>query len=177
MRIASFFVIASLASAAVAAPHAAPHRTPHVAKASNQAKPAAADDPNTLHIGLWTIEAKTDPMTDAKRCTAYYDLGPEYAVQITKDSFAISYRGRGGIESYQMRFDDDPPLELSLPSEVEKEIGAFVIKETDRRFDRLLIAKRLRVQASTLVGGIVNDDINLSDLPALFATLKGQRCS
>lgn len=176
MRTVSFLVGASLASAVVAAPHAASNKAAQKTTASKDAKPAAAD-PNTLHVGKWTIEAKADPMTDAKQCTAYYDPGPKYAVQMTKDSFAISYRGRGGIDGYQMRFDNDPALELSLPSEVEKEIGAFVIKDTDERFTRLLNAKRVRVQANTLVAGIVNDDIDLSDLPALMATLKGPRCS
>lgn len=174
MRIVSFFVSASLASAVGAAPHVAPQKATPATKA---AKPAAHDDPNTLHVGNWTIESNADPMTDAKKCTAYYDIGPKYAVQMTKDSFAISYGGRGGIEGYNMRFDDDPALGLLLPSGIEKEIGALVIKDSDDRFSRLLSAKRVRVQGNTLIAGIVNDDINLSDLPALMATLKGPRCS
>ncbi len=133
--------------------------------------------PTVHHVGKWTVESEADPMTDAKSCTAYYDPGPKYGIQMTKDSFAVAYRGRGGLSSYRIRFDDDAPLDLALPNNIEERVGAFLIRNTDKRFNRLMTAKRVRVQATTLVAGIVNDDVDLSDLPALMAKLNGPDCS
>lgn len=177
MRIMLFFVSVVLASAAIAGPKAAPRKEASSSTAPKQLNLAASADPNTLHVGKWTIEVETDPMTDAKDCTAYYDLGPKYAFQLTKGTFGISYKGRGGIQAYRLRFDEDAASELTIPSDIEKRISAVVIERTDGRFSRLLKAKRLRVQGSTFVSGILNDDIDLSDLPAVMATLEGVRCS
>jgi hypothetical protein len=129
------------------------------------------------HVGKWSVVGEADPMTDAKSCTAYYDPGPKHAIQMTKDSFAVSYGGRGGIEGYRIRFDDDPASELSIPNDIERRVGAFLIRSTDQRFSRLMTAKRVRIQGVTLVAGIVNDDVDLSDLPTLMEKLRGPSCN
>jgi hypothetical protein len=126
-------------------------------------------------IGKWEVFGEADPMTDKKSCIAYYD-GDKH-VQLTTDSLAVGYWGRGGLKGYTIRFDSDPPLGMALPTRVEEQVDAFLLKGTDSRFARLLTAKRVRVQAVTVVGGLVNDDIDLTDLQTVLAKMKGPDCS
>ncbi|MEP7350929.1 MAG: hypothetical protein ABI668_13405 [Sphingorhabdus sp.] len=126
-------------------------------------------------IGKWVIYGESDPMTDKMSCIAYY--GGEKFVQVTDDSFAIGYGGRGGLEGYTLRFDNDAALEMTLPSRSEKSVSAFIISDTDPRYARLVTATRLRVQAITVLSSLANDDVDLTDFPKVLARLKGPECT
>lgn len=139
--------------------------TPAAAKLAPVGKP----------IGKWAVHGEADPMTDKMSCVAYYGGGK--FVQVTDDSFAVSYGGRGGLKGYTLRFDNDEPLPMALPDRIEERVGAFIIKDSDPRFSRLVNAKRVRVQALTVLSNLANDDIDLADLPAVFARLKGPDCN
>jgi hypothetical protein len=125
--------------------------------------------------GKWVVFGEADPMTDKMSCIAYY--GGEKFVQLTNNSFAMGYGGRGGLKGYTIRFDNDPPLPMALPTRIEERIGAFVIDTKDPRFARLVAAKRVRIQALTVLNSIVNDDVDLTDLQAVRGRLIGPECA
>ena len=135
----------------------------------------AANAPLGAPIGKWVIYGAADPMTDKMSCIAYY--GGEKFVQATDDSFAIGYGGRGGLKGYTLRFDNDADLGMTLPERNEERIGAFIINDNDSRYARLIVAKRLRVQALTVLSSLANDDIDLTDFSKVLARLKGPECS
>ena len=121
-------------------------------------------------IGKWLIYGEVDAMTDKKECLAYY--GDKKYIQVTKGSFAVGYRGRGGLQGYTLRFDDEPALSMKLPTDLEKQVGAFFIESS-----KLMTFSRLRIQALTLVSGVANDDIDLTGFPDVIARLQGPECS
>jgi hypothetical protein len=123
-------------------------------------------------IGEWTVNRSTDPMTDEPSCVATFGEGAR--VQLTEDSFAISYRGRGGVSSYRIRLNEDPPWELRLATRIERDISAFVIDGRD--FERIIGANRVRVQTLTILNSVVNDDVDLSRVPEVLAVLRGPEC-
>jgi hypothetical protein len=49
-------------------------------------------------------------------CTGLYET--RFDIQLTAENFYISLRGRGGIRSYKLRFDDKPAEGLALPDSV-----------------------------------------------------------
>jgi hypothetical protein len=150
------FVLCVLVSAFVAAP----------ARAEERAVGAP--------IGAWRVMGETDPMTDRKECTAYYGAGR--AIQLTKTSFAISYRNRGMLRGYTIRFGDDPPLATALPTRTEERIGVLIIDSGEPRWEQLVTARRVRVQALTVLSSIVNDDVDLTRLSEVLARLSGPGC-
>lgn len=138
--------------------------------------PAAAKlEPIGTPTGKWFIYGEADPMTDKMSCIAYY--GGEKFVQLTANSLAVGYGGRGGIKGYTIRFDNDQALAMELPTKIEERIGAFIIDTKDPRYSRLLTAKRIRIQALTVLNSLVNDDVDLTEFSTVLARLKGSECS
>ena len=131
--------------------------------------------PVGLPIGKWVIYGEVDAMTDKKECIAYY--GDKRFIQATNNSFAVVYAGRGGLQGYYLRFDNDEALSMVLPSDTEKKIGAFIIERSDTRFAQLMTATRLRIRALTVLRSLADDDIDLTGFPDVIARLQGPECS
>lgn len=108
--------------------------------------------------GRWTVYVDKDAMTDNVECTALFDDRAQ--VQLTDTSLAISLRGRGGVQGYRTRLDDGPASELKLPSEVEKDVGAIFLDGAT--YQTIRAARRLRLEALTVLGSLVQEDIDLS---------------
>lgn len=123
--------------------------------------------------GRWVVYADVDPMSDKAQCTALFDDRAD--VQMTPNMFAISLRGRGGVEGYRLRLDDDPPSDIILPSEGEKAIGAMVI-EGDALVD-LMQAQRVRVQVLTVLGSLIDEDIDLSTAGEISSAFTEAGCT
>jgi hypothetical protein len=126
-------------------------------------------------IGGWRIMGSTDAMTDMKECVAYF--GPTESIQMTKDSLAIGYSGRGGLDAYILRFDDNPADEMTLGSERDKRIGFFIIQDPDPNLARVRSSKRLRVRGLTALSTIVDDDIDLTPQAAVLNILNSPACN
>jgi hypothetical protein len=123
-------------------------------------------------IGGWTVHRSTDPMTDEPSCVATF--GERGRVQLTHDSFAVSYRGRGGLSSYRIRLDDDPPWDLRLATRIDRDISAFVLEGRD--FERIISARRIRIQTLTILNSVVDDDVDLSAVQEVLAVLRSAQC-
>lgn len=123
-------------------------------------------------VGSWYIHSKSDAMTDELSCVAYFKDEPQ--IQLTPDSLAVTYRGRGGIEGYRLRFDDQEASGLLLPSSVERRIGAIILR--DNVFERIRSSRRLRIQGVTLISGMANDDIDLTDAGTAISKMTQMGC-
>jgi hypothetical protein len=123
--------------------------------------------------GDWTIYRDKDAMTDKVSCVAIYKGDGQF--QLADDSFAIDMRGRGGVESYQYRIDDQPPTDLQLATDIEQQVGVVLIK--DPGLSSILAGKRLRIQVLTLLSSEPTFDINLSDVSAAHAVIVGPQCN
>lgn len=137
------------------------------------AAPASADlKLSGEPVGDWYIYSEADAMTDELSCVAYYKDGK--FIQLTDDSLAVAYRGRGGIKGYQLRFDEGAPTSMQLPSRSEERIGALILR--GKTFDQVLAANRLRVQGVTVLNSIENDDIDLTDANAAIGQMQTMSC-
>jgi hypothetical protein len=122
--------------------------------------------------GRWTIYAMSDPMDDKLSCTALFDDRRE--IQLNRDAFAISLKRRGGLSAYEIRFDDMPASELTLASRKEKDIEAILMDEA--RFAPFRVSQRVRFRIYTLVGDILLEDIDLSEVPSTLAMFDRAKC-
>ncbi len=111
-------------------------------------------------------------MTDKPSCTGLFRN--RYDIQLNENAFFLSLKGRGGVDVYTLRFDDEPPLEMRGASDIEKSMGTMVLSGAD--FNKLLDAKRLRVRVSTILDSIVEEDINLTGLKEAEQYIASSQC-
>ena len=130
---------------------AAPPKAPTAAPA----KSAPKADRNTTAVGGWQLQRSKNAMTDKTDCILV-PVGKPH-VQITVGDLYISYRGRGGVQGFRYRLDDEPVSQMQLPTEIDKQIGAVHI--SGDTFNRILQASRLRVEVLTLISGVQNEDL------------------
>ena len=123
--------------------------------------------------GRWVIYADVDPMSDAAQCTALFDDRAD--VQMTPNMFAISLRGRGGVKGYRLCLDDNTPSDMILPSDGEKRIGAIAIE--GEALAELMQAQRVRVQVLTVLGSLIDEDIDLSTASEISSAFAGAGCT
>jgi hypothetical protein len=124
------------------------------------------------NIGNWRIKKDADQMSDQPSCLAFLDRNSQ--VQLYHDTFFIGLRGRGGIQSITLRFDDKPAQPMRIPSRIEKELSS--INFTRSEFDELQRSKRLRVEVSTVLNHIWRDDIDLNGHLDALEQLRGANC-
>lgn len=118
----------------------------------------------------WSVRRTLDPMTDKPSCVGIYRN--RFDVQLAQRDFFITMRGKGGVSAYTLRFDDEPAQPLRLAQDIEKRIGAVNLEYSE--FDKLLNSKRLRIRISTLIRGIVDEDISLIGLREAHTFLVGK---
>lgn len=116
--------------------------------------------------GNWKVLRSIDSMKDTVDCTGIYK--DNYGVQLTEGTLFVSVKG--GLESVTLRFGDKPARSFRLAEKMEKEIRSIIISGTD--FSELLESNRLRIQASTLVSGIANEDFDLSGIKDALESIK-----
>jgi hypothetical protein len=112
-------------------------------------------------------------MTDKIGCVAFYRDRKD--IQLNVDAFYISLRGRGGIEGYQIRFDEAPASALRLASRIEKEISSVILPDYEVR--QLIRAKRFRISGSTVLRTLFEEDLDLSGIGVAHGVLAGSDCS
>lgn len=95
-------------------------------------------------------------------------------VQLNQGHLFVSLRGRGGVSSVTIRFDDDAPLSMRSAGTVEKDLSMVDIEGAE--FSRLLGARRLRLQIFTILNTLVNEDLDLTGLPAAYDVICSEAC-
>lgn len=116
--------------------------------------------------GNWKVLRSIDSMKDTVDCTGIYK--EQYGVQLTNDTLFVSVKG--GLQSVTLRFGDKPARSLRLAEKMEKDIRSIIISGTD--FSELIESDRLRIQASTLVSGIANEDFDLSGIKDALESIR-----
>lgn len=120
----------------------------------------------------WSVVRGKDAMTDKPTCTGLYKS--RFDIQVGAEKFYITLRGRGGVSSYMLRFNDESPLELRLASDLEKNGSTIIVEDAD--FKKLLSSKRLRVRILTVLDSLIDEDINLTGLENMHKFLIGPEC-
>lgn len=115
----------------------------------------------------WELRTENDSFSGETSCVIVQK--DHFSIQVNLDSFYVSYHGRGGVQGYKFRIDDNPPSEMRIPSQIEKDIDAVAFSGAD--FGEIIRARRLRVQALTYTNGVQDDDIDLRGLAALFGQM------
>lgn len=141
-------------------------------KPATPKKPAAAAA-NQTELGTvtdtgWQLRKSKGSFDDKVSCVIS-PIGKPY-IQFTRGDLYIGYKGRGGINGFRYRIDDQPASEMQLPSPIEKQIGA--LRLTGGVFSQIVSASRLRISTLTLVAGIDEEDLNLAGLRKLYSRLQ-----
>src|SRR5262249_42144022 len=123
-------------------------------------------------VGRWAVYKSTDAMTDEIRCLATY--GDRSEVQLYKDVLYISLKGRGGVNGFRLRFDDGVATDMQLPSKTDKSLSVISIR--GGQFRRLTESQRLRAQILTVIGGVVDEDLNLTGLRDAVHIMQAPEC-
>lgn len=116
--------------------------------------------------GNWKVLRSIDSMKDTIDCTGIYK--DNHSVQLTSDTLFVGVKG--GLQTITLRFGDKPARSLRLPEKMEKDIRSIIISGTD--FSELIESDRLRVQASTLVSGIANEDFDLAGIKDALESIR-----
>ena len=117
--------------------------------------------------GIWELRQGKDAFSDKSSCVMTVATKPY--IQIDSGAFSVSYRGRGGVQGYQVRLDEEPEGKMQLPNAIEKQ-GGFLIWQGDA-FETVMKAKRVRIQVVTVLPSMVTDDIDMKGAPRLYARL------
>jgi len=125
------------------------------------AKPVTVKIPpgnsTVFSAGRWTIDRSVNKMTDVPSCAGLYR--GEWKIQLGKDDLSVRMRGRGGVGTVTLRFDDAPPQEMRLATDMEKDLSLVVVDGND--FALALRSARLRIEIFTILNDIVQEDIDL----------------
>jgi hypothetical protein len=118
--------------------------------------------------GTWELRHGKDTFSDKPSCVITVAAKPY--IQIERGAFSVGYRGRGGVQMYEVRLDDEPESRPALPSDTEKQ-GGFLIWRNDA-FETIMKAKRVRIKAFTVLSSVLTDDIDMKGTDRLYARLR-----
>ena len=122
--------------------------------------------------GNWTVRRTLHTITEEPSCVAIYE--DRFEIQLDEDDLFISLRGRGGVSSVVLRFDDKPAEQLRPASETEKNVRAVNLR--GREFEELMSSKRLRMQIRTTADATIEEDLDLNGVREVHAEFMGSQC-
>ena len=147
-------------------------------KSAVQAKPPAAKPaatsirPNAAAVdGGWELRIIKDGFSD--KVSSVISPATKPWGQISVGHPYISYKGRGGVEGYTIRTDDNPAGQMQLPAPIDRSIGTVHFKEA--AFYDIMAANRLRVQTFTLLHDLKDEDLDLPPAKRLYKKM-GPEC-
>jgi hypothetical protein len=123
--------------------------------------------------GNWTVRRTVHTITQEPSCVAIYKDRSE--IRLDQDDLFISLRGRGGVSSVVLRFDDEPAREARPASEAEKRMHSINLHGAE--FEELMSSKRLRAEIRTNAGTIVEEDLDLDGTKEVQDELTQEQCS
>jgi len=138
------------------------------------ALPVSADFGEPIaKAGNWSVRRTLHTITEEPSCVAIYE--DRFEIRLDENDLFISLRGRGGVSSVVLRFDDKPAREARPASEMEKK--AQFVNLSGPEFEELMSSKRLRAQIRTTAGAIVEEDLDLDGAKEAHGELMGSQCS
>jgi hypothetical protein len=142
---------------------------PSAKKSAAPAAPKAS--PGATVDGGWELRMVKDGFTDEMNCIIS-PIGKPW-VQISVGNLYVSYKGRGGVRSYTLRIDDDPPGRTKVASRLELQTGMMHL--TGDPFFEAVSGNRLRIQIFTLLSDLKNEDLELAPMKRLYKKM-GPEC-
>ena len=137
------------------------------------ALPASANGGEPIaRSGNWTVRLILHAITDEPSCVALYK--DRFEIQLDENDLFVSLRGRGGVSSVVLRFDDEPAREPRPASETEKR--SRTINLSGEEFDELLSSRRLRMQIRTTAGTTIEEDLDLDGVKEVHGEFMSSQC-
>jgi hypothetical protein len=97
-------------------------------------------------------------------------------VQFAKNSIAVTYTGRGGLQGFYYRIGEEPVSSIQI-LELWRPSNSGILVLSDQAFvTRALQAGRLRIRALTYLSSILDDDIDLKDIPSVQEAMRRNGC-
>lgn len=115
----------------------------------------------------WELRKGSDSFSG--KATCLMTLIANRRVQLSDDSLDVSYRNIGGLKGYRVRLDENAPSEMTLPTGLEEQTN--IINFSGARFQKIMQAKRLRIQTLTYLD-LKDDDIDLASAAPLFSRMR-----
>lgn len=122
--------------------------------------------------GNWSVHRTFHTITEEPSCVAIYK--DRFEIQLDENDLFISLRGRGGVSSVALRFDDEQAREARPASEREMKMGSINLHGPE--FQEFLSSKRLRAQIRTSAGAIVEEDLDLDGAKEMHGELMRPQC-
>jgi hypothetical protein len=131
--------------------------------------------------GNWELRKGIDSFSDKNSCILL--LRGQSDVQASNTGMAIGRgRARGGLEGYNLRINDNPPLGLKRASDIEKRLSSIIIEGS--LFETVKGAQRLRVDATGILSGSgfhlsgsgFQLDINMNGFNEMLARWEKEAC-
>lgn len=148
-----------------AKPVATPNTTP-------KPKPPAKSAPAKNVDDGWELKTSKDNFSDKTTCVVS-PIGRPW-VQLNVNNLYISYAGKGGVAGYTLRFDDQPPRQMQLPTPIDQQIGAVHLSPAD--FAEAMNSDRVRVQTFTVLRELKDEDLKMAGAKRLYQKM-GPECS
>lgn len=120
----------------------------------------------------WVIYKSIDSMTDQVDCVA--TLQNEKNIHIGSDSATINIKNIPNPTYFQHRFDTEKASQIEFITPEMAELGALLIEEDN--FNKLIKAKRLRIQVSTIDVNQFEFDFNMSGIHQAHEYILGPEC-
>ena len=136
------------------------------AAAHTVAAAGLANEPVVFRSGKWEVRRGQDAMTDQISCTGIHSSGPR--VQLSDRGFYVGIQG--GVRGVTVRYDNDPPQQMRLATEMEKKVRAVIFDGAD--FDRVQNAKRVRIQVMTVLDQVAESDIDLTGIDQALQNIR-----
>ncbi len=142
---------------------------------AEQALAAKVSEMPVIHTsGSWELRKGVDSFTDEVSCVA--TPKGDISIQATDETFYIGgARGRGGLQGYRYRLDNNDPVPLRLATDMEQKIQNIILEGGE--YQDILGAKRLRVLAVGLLSNTgFEKDISLVGLKAVLSRWNAEQC-
>ena len=122
--------------------------------------------------GNWTVRRTLHAITDEPSCVAIYK--DRFEIQLDENDLFVRLRGRGGVSSVVLQFDDEPARALRPASETEKMIRAVNLCGSE--FEELMSSKRVRMQIQTTAGTTIEEDLDLDGVKKVHGEFMSSPC-
>ena len=138
------------------------------------ASPASANFGELIaKSGNWSVRRILHAITDEPSCVAIYK--DRFEIQLDENDLFISLRGRGGVSSVVLRFDDKLAKEARSASAAEKKARSVDLSGAE--FEELMSSKRLRAQIRTTTGATIEEDLDLNGVKEVHGALTSSECN
>lgn len=128
--------------------------------------------PVVFKSGKWGVKRNLDSMTDEVRCVALYN--GRFDIQLSRQQFSVGAVGRGGVDGYQWRVDDAPATRMILANKIERATSHVMLEKP--AVEKIVQGARFRILVMTLLGGMAEEDLDLTGIKEAYRFINSSEC-